>query len=44
MVRETLESDTYPPPEDLIDRGAFLQRAFGHHIGTHLFHIQHEGV
>lgn len=44
MVRVTCESDTYPPPEDLIDRGALLQRAFGHHIGAHLFHIQHESV
>jgi hypothetical protein len=35
---------TYPPSEDLVDGRALLQRALGHHFGTHLLHVQHERV
>ena len=28
------------PPEDLVDGGALLERALGHHLGPHL--LQHQ--
>ena len=30
------------PPEDLVDGGALLERALGHHLGPHL--LQHHQV
>lgn len=35
---------SYPPPKDLVDGGAFLQRALRHHLGPHFLHVEHEGV
>lgn len=35
---------SYPPAQDLVDGGAFLQRALSHHLGPHLLHVEHEGV
>lgn len=34
----------YPPPEDLVDGGAFLQCTLCHHLGPHFLHVEHEGV
>ena len=42
--RHRCTSATHPPPQDLVDGGALLQRTLGHHVGPHLFHIQHESV
>lgn len=35
---------TYLFAENLIDGCALLERRFGDHIGTHLLHVDHEGV
>lgn len=35
---------SYPPPQDLVDGGAFLQCTLRHHLGPHFLHVQHEGV
>ena len=32
------------PAQDLVDGGAFFERALRHHLGPHLLHVQHEGV
>lgn len=36
--------DTYPAPEDLVDGCTFFQCALGHHLRSHLLHIQHECI
>ena len=39
-----IERRAYPSTEDLIDGGALLERALGHHFGPHLLHVEHKGV
>lgn len=33
-----------PAAEDLVDGGAFFQRALGHYFSPHLLHVEHERV
>ena len=33
-----------PPPQDLIDGRRLLQRTLSLHYGSHLSHVQHEGI
>jgi hypothetical protein len=35
---------THPSAQYLVDSCALLKRAFRHHLGPHLLHIQHEGI
>lgn len=34
----------YPSSEDLVDGSALFQGALCHHFGSHLLHVEHEGV
>lgn len=38
------EFGTYPSAENLVDCCGLLEGAFRHHLGPHLFHIEHEGI
>lgn len=38
------EGRSYLSSQDLVNGRTFLQGALSHHLGSHLLHIQHEGV
>lgn len=44
MQVEEKKDKTNLATEDLIDGGALLERALGHHLGALLLHVQHERV